>query len=116
MAEIDDRGQNLTLRTRRGADLRFELFVGDANSPDPDNLDPIDLTGATLVSRIFAPGLAGFLFGYTIDGPAGTIVVTLTAAQTINMAQDWQYVIAYKLAGITQPLLYGPLFVSQEQL
>lgn len=116
MAEIDDRGQSLTLRTRRGADLRFELFVGDANSPDPDDPDPIDLTGAVLVSRIYAPGQPGFLFGYTLDGPAGTFVVQLTAAQTLNMSQDWEYVIAYKLDGIKQPLLFGPLYVTQDQI
>lgn len=114
--EIDDHGQSLTLRTRRGADLRLQLFIGDANSVDPDNPDPINLTGATVISRIFADGQAGVVFAYTVDGPAGTITLQLTAAQTLNMQQDWNYVLAYKLAGITQPLLFGPLFVSQDQL
>lgn len=111
MAEIDDHGQSLTLRTRRGADFVFELALTDTD----DN--PIDMTGAVLVSRIFAAGQPQLEFAYVVGGVDDNIfTATLTAAQTLNMSQDWNYVIGYRLAGVTQPLLFGPLFVSQEQL
>lgn len=112
MAEISDHGQSLTLRTRRGADLRFELQLTDA-----DTTDPIDLTGAVLVSRIFANGKPTEVFDYSIGGvDSNVITCTLTAATTLNMVQDWNYVLGYKLGGYTHALLFGLLFVAQEQL
>lgn len=109
MAEIDDQGQNLSLRTRRGADLRLLLELTNA-----DTGAPFDLTGASVTSRIFAPGQPTVAFEYTIS--ANTITIQLTAARTLNMTQDWEYTLGYRLAGVTQPLLFGPLFVSQDPL
>jgi len=110
--EITDHGQSLTLRTRRGADFVLGLAMIDSVTTDP-----IDLTGATVVSRIFAQGQAGFVFDYSIGGVDNNVItVTLTAARTLSMTQDWEYVLGYKLAGITKALLFGPLYVSQEQL
>ena len=109
MAEVDDHGQSLTLRTRRGADLRLLLELTDASTGAP-----FDLTGASVTSRIFAPGQPTIAFEYTIT--ANTITVQLTAARTLSMTQDWEYTLGYRLNGVTQPLLFGPLFVSQEQV
>jgi hypothetical protein len=111
MAEISDYGQSLTLRTRRGTDLRFELELNDGNG------DPIDLTGAELVSRIFAEGRPTKEFAYSIGGvDTNVFTVVLSAAITLNMAQDWEYVIGFRLGGATQSLVFGPLHVAQEQL
>lgn len=111
--EIDDHGQTLTLRTRRGADLIFtvELFADDAET------EPVDLTGAQVLSRIFASGQATQVFDAAIGGVDNNeITFQLTAAQTLNMQQDWEYTTGVKISGATTPLLIGFLFVSQEQL
>ena len=109
MAEIDDHGQSLTLRTRRGADLRLDLELTHAETGFP-----MDLTGAAVLSRVFAPGQPTHAFDTSIA--ANIITLQLTAAATLGMQQDWNYTLGYRLNGATQPLLYGPLFVSQEQL
>lgn len=111
MAEIADHGQQLDLRTRRGADFSVLLTLLDAPGGSP-----IDLTGATVVSRIFAPGSPDVVFQYSVDGPAGQITLTVNAATTRNMLQNWQYTAGYKLAGQTHPLLFGQFLVSQESL
>jgi hypothetical protein len=114
MSEIADHGQQLTLRTRRGADFALLLTLLDAPAPGGS---PLDLTGATVVGRVFAHDRADLTFASSVNGPAGEITIGLSAAQTMNMSQDWQYVLGYKdAAGATHPLLFGQLFVSQERL
>lgn len=112
MAEILDHGQQLDLRTRRGADFALDLTL---YTDDAETI-PLDITGATVVSRIFAPGQPDMVFGGSVDGPSGVITVSLTAAQTLNMPQDWQYVLGFKLAGATRALLFGAFRVAQDQL
>jgi hypothetical protein len=108
MAEISDHGQNLRLSTRRGADLRFALELTDADDA------PIDLTGAELLSRISAPNQPTKEFEYSVGG--NTFTVTLSAAVTRNMGENWSYTLGFKLGGVTQALLYGQLYVAQEAL
>lgn len=113
-AEILDHGQQLDLRTRRGAD--FELLISLLDVPLPAGV-PVDITGSTGVSRIFCPGQPDIVFSAVVDGPAGTITISLSAGQTLSMTQDWQYTMGYKnAAGRTRALLFGALRVSQEAL
>lgn len=112
MAEILQHGQQLDLRTRRGADFGLKLRL---QTKDATPL-PIDISGAVVVSRIFAPGQADQVFGSIVDGPSGTITLLVAAGVTKNMVQDWQYVLAYKLAGTTTPLLFGAFRVAQDSL
>lgn len=112
MAEILDHGQQLDLRTRRGADFGLPVLLLDAPGGSP-----INIAGATAVSRIFAPGQADVVFDYSIDGPGGTITIGVPAGRTRNMQQEWQYVLGYKdAAGATHPLLFGAFRVAQEAL
>lgn len=115
MAEIADHGLNLDLRTRRGADFALTLVLRDAPVGEGGVL--IDVTGSIAVTRIFAPGQADVNFGYAVSGPAGTITISLNAAQTMNMQQTWAYVVGYKnAAGATRALLFGSFFVSQDRI
>jgi hypothetical protein len=109
-AELLDHGQELTLRTRRGADFVFTLTLTD------DSDVPIDITGATVIGRVFAPGQADVQLstGSSVDGPAGQITIRVAATQTKQMVQDWQYTLGYLLGGVRKALLFGKFFVSQE--
>lgn len=114
MAEILDHGQQLDLRTRRGAD--FELPITLLTEPLPAGV-PVDITGSTCVSRIFSAGQPDIVFSAVVAGPTGTITISLSAGQTLAMTQDWQYVMGYKDAsGSTRALLFGAFRVSQEAL
>lgn len=104
-----DQGQEMQVRTRRGADLAFSITL-----TDPDTGDPIDITGATVRSRVFRDDAPDETMVGFVDGPAGIISISLAASRTRNMARDWRYVIAYALAGKTRSLLYGPFFVEQD--
>lgn len=110
-AEILDHGQQLDLRTRRGADFALLLTLLDAPAGDP-----IDLTGASVVGRIFAPGQADVNWAAVVDGPAGQITISVPAGKTENMIQDWAYTLGYKLSGATKPLLFGAFRVAQDRL
>lgn len=112
MAEILSHGQQLDLRTRRGADFSLVIQLWT----DAGHTIPVDLTGATCVSRIFATGQADVVFDASIDGPAGSITIAVPAGRTQGMPQDWQYVLGYKLAGATTPLIFGAFRVAQESL
>lgn len=113
MAEILQHGQELHLRTRRGVDFGLKLTLLTAPLPGGT---PIDITGAVVASRIFATGQPDTLFDATVDGVNGVITILVPAGRTLNMVQDWQYVVAYKLAGKTTPLIYGNFKVAQEQV
>ncbi len=105
---IVDHGQELTLRTRRGADLVFAVTL--QNPPGT----PIDITGATIVGRIFAPGQADIPIAGVVDGPAGKLTVTVPATTTKQMAQDWNYALGMSLAGVVKMLTFGAFQVSQD--
>ena len=113
MAEILDHGQQLDIRTRRGADFSRTITLYDAPLPGGS---PIDITGALVVGRIFAPGFADIAWDYSVDGPAGQLVISVPAARTRNMVQDWQYTLGYKLDGATKALLFGAFRVAQDSL
>ena len=106
-AELLDHGQELTLRTRRGADLVFTLTLKDGGG------SIIDITGATTTGRIYSAGQPDVAIPATVNGPAGQITVHLTAATTKQLPQDSQYVFAYILAGVVKPLIFGAFEVSQ---
>jgi hypothetical protein len=110
--EILDHGQQLDLRTRRGAD--FSLKITQLVSRGPDV--PLDITGASVVGRIASPGLPDIAWNYVVDGPAGVLTVSVPAGRTLAMVQDWTYTLGMKLAGVTTPLLFGSFRVSQEPL
>lgn len=112
MAEILDHGQQLDLRTRRGADFAIVLTLLDA-----PNGSPINLTGASGVGRIFSTGQADVIPTFAVNASAGQLTVSVSAGKTLNMVQDWQYVVGYKDAnGATHPLIFGAFKVSQEAL
>lgn len=111
MSEILDHGQQLDLRTRRGADFSLLLTLLDAPGGSP-----VDITGAVVVGRISAPGQADVQWSGVIDGPAGQITVSVVAGRTLTMVQDWQYTLGYKLSGSTKALLFGAFRVAQEPL
>lgn len=106
--EILDHGQELTLRARRGADFALSITL-------TDDLDvPINLTGAVIVGRIFAAGQPDVLISGSVDGPAGKLTISVSAARTKQMVPDWRYVLGYTLSGSTKAILFGNFFVSQE--
>lgn len=116
MAEISDHGQQCDLRTRRGASFALTLELAHPEPPDGDGL-PEDITGATAVTRIYADGKPDVVFSAVIDGPAGTILISLSAAQTLEMQQNWGYVVGWRdAAGATHPALFGAFYVSQDRL
>jgi hypothetical protein len=111
MAEITDHGQQCDLRTRRGADFSLQLALTDALA------SPVNIAGATCVSRIFADGKPDVVFSSVVTGALGLIVIGLSAGQTADMQQNWNYVVGYKdAAGATHPLMFGAFYVSQEKL
>lgn len=113
MAEILDHGQQLDLRTRRGADFVLDVIL----YTDDTETTPVDITGATVVGRIFAPGQPDVQWQGSVDGPAGTLTVALSAGVTLNMQQDWSYTMGYRSAGgQVTALLFGFFRVAQETL
>lgn len=113
MAEILDHGQQLDLRSRRGADfvIDVQLFTDDTETT------PLDITGASVVGRIFAPGQPDIYWGWSVDGPNGMITLSVPKGTTRNMQQDWEYTCGYRSAGgQTTALLFGFFRVAQESL
>lgn len=105
-------GQQLDLRTRRGADFAFVLTL----YTDETLTTPLDITGAVVIGRIFAPNQSDVPWDGSVDGPAGAITLSVPAGRTLNMVQDWAFTLGYRLAGSSVPLLFGAFRVAQESL
>lgn len=115
MAEILSHGQQLDLRTRRGADfvLDVQLFEDELETVPAETL----VTGATVVGRIFAPGQPDVQWSGSVDGPTAVITVAVAAGTTRNMQQDWEYTLGLRsAAGQVTALLFGFFRVAQETL
>lgn len=115
MAEILDHGQQLDLRTRRGADFVLDviLYEDEAETIPAETM----LTGASVVGRIFVAGQPDVLWLSSIDAPAGTITISVPKGVTRNMTQDWEYTLGIRTAaGQTTALLFGFFRVAQETL
>jgi hypothetical protein len=115
MAEILDHGQQLDLRTRRGADFAFDVRLFE----DEDETIPAVtlVTGSTVIGHIFAPGQPDVLWIGSTDGPTATLTVQVPAGVTRNMQQDWEYTLGLRSAGgQVTALLWGFFRVAQETL
>ena len=111
--EILDHGQQLDLRTRRGADFVLDVLLFE----DEAETIPVDLTGASVVGRIFAPGFPDVQWDSAVDGPAGLLTISVPKERTRNMVQDWEYTMGYRSAGgQTTALIFGFFRVAQETL
>lgn len=113
--EILDHGQQLDLRSRRGADfvLDVRLFEDDAETIPAETL----VTGAAVVGRIFAPGQPDVQWVSSVDGPTATFTISVPAGVTRNMQQDWEYTMGFRSAGgQVTALLFGFFRVAQETL
>ena len=106
MAEILEHGQQLDLRSRRGADfsLAITIYEDEAETIPATAL----VTGSSVVGRIFAPGQPDVEWQGTVDGPSATVSIAVSRGVTRNMQQDWQYTLGLRSAGgQVTALLFG---------
>lgn len=92
---IDGRGSEITLYTRRGADLQFEL-----------DLDTTDLTGYSVRFLVGAELVPTLIVG-------ATILMTLPHTLTATLLPAVRYSVSITAPDeVLSPLVYGALFTS----
>lgn len=101
---IDNDGAYLELRTRKGADLTFEI----------DASDFVDLSDYTIVTGVYSSALT-LLSTLDVQVSGTTITLTLPHTLTATLGPLGHYGVSLVAVagGQVTPLVYGPIFCAQ---